>query len=523
MLDQSDRFTIGTSDERFRVLVNAVSDYAIFMLDPGGHVASWNAGAERFKGYASDEIIGRHFSQFYTPEDREAGIPAIALHTARTTGKFEAEGWRVRKGGTRFWAHVVIDPIRDEAGNLTGFAKVTRDLTERREAQQRLEEAREALFQAQKMDALGKLTGGVAHDFNNLLTAVLGSLELVQRRVADDPRTASLVSNAIQAAKRGANLTQRMLAFARRQELKPEVLSIPAIVANLVELLDRSLGDSITVVTRMGAAIGRVCIDPTQLDMAILNLATNARDAMPDGGPLTIDAREEVLAEGNRVGLPAGPYVALSVIDEGEGMDAATLARATEPFFTTKAIGKGTGLGLPMVHGLAEQSGGRLLLRSQPGAGTTATLYLPVYQGPVEPGETCRSPVDSGRPANKPLSILAVDDDALVLMNTAAMLEDKGHEVTLAYSGEAALERLKSGKRFDLLITDHGMPRMTGAQLVELAQALDPSLPVILATGYAELPPGVASSIPRLSKPFLQDELLRAVAGVLRKPSSGAN
>src|SRR5690348_288357 len=213
--------------ERFQLLVSAVRDYAIYMLDPAGHIVSWNAGAERFKGYKAEEVIGRHFSMFYTPEDRERGIPELALKTAQTSGKFETEGWRMRKDGGRFWAHVVVDPITDSAGNLVGFAKITRDLTERREAQDKLEKAREALFQSQKMEAIGQFTGGVAHDFNNLLAVVLGGLELVQRRVGEgDPQLHRLLDNIRQAAQRGANLTQRMLAFARRQELKPELVDV---------------------------------------------------------------------------------------------------------------------------------------------------------------------------------------------------------------------------------------------------------------------------------------------------------
>jgi signal transduction histidine kinase len=298
----------------------------------------------------------RHFSLFYTEEDIARGIPATALQTSERTGKFEAEGWRVRKDGTRFWAHVIIDPIRSPSGALLGFAKVTRDLTERRQAQQHLDEAREALFQAQKMEAIGQLTGGVAHDFNNLLTAVLGSLELVQRRIGDDPRIAPLVANAMQAAQRGTTLTQRMLAFARRQNLNPEAVAMPALINEMTDLLDRSLGANLSIVVRFPPAMGSVLVDRNQLEMAVLNLAVNARDAMPRGGAITIEAREQELAAANTFALPAGRYAVLSITDHGEGMDETTLLRATEPFFTTKGVGKGTGLGLSMVHGLAEQS-----------------------------------------------------------------------------------------------------------------------------------------------------------------------
>ena len=498
------------SEEELRLLVQSVIDYAIYRLDPTGRVASWNAGAQRIKGYLPDEIIGQHFSRFYTEEDRAAGEPARALATAEREGRFEKEGFRVRKDGTRFWAHVVIDPIRDADGRLRGFAKITRDITERRDAQQKLEKAREALFQSQKMDAIGKLTGGIAHDFNNLLTAVLGSLELVQRRIGDDPKVAPLLANAIQAAQRGASLTQRMLAFARRQELKPETIDIPSLVSGMTDLLDRSLGSNITIVTRFPPTMGPVLADRNQLEMALLNLAVNARDAMPDGGTITIEARERELAPANAFALEAGPYTVLSIVDHREGMDDTTLQQAMEPFFTTKGVGKGTGLGLSMVHGLAEQSGGRLVLASEPGEGTTASLWLPVMRGAAQ-AETGATPVEGSSAADKPLSILAVDDDALVLMNTEAMLDDRGHDVTTAYSGKQALEILRRGEKFDLLITDQGMPGMTGAELIEIVRAEQPDLPIVLATGYAELPPGMATGVPRISKPFLQNQLLQIV------------
>src|SRR6266851_2075803 len=288
--------TLQHSQDELRLLVQSVIDYAIYRLDPTGRVASWNAGAQRIKGYLPNEIIGQHFSRFYTEEDRAAGEPQRALATAEREGRYEKEGFRIRKDGTRFWAHVVIDPIRDPDGRLRGFAKITRDITERRDAQQKLEKAREALFQSQKMDAIGKLTGGIAHDFNNLLTAVLGSLELVQRRIGDDPKVAPLVANAMQAAQRGASLTQRMLAFARRQDLKPEAIDIPSLVSGMTDLLDRSLGSNITIVTRFPPTMGPVLADRNQLEMALLNLAVNARDAMPVGGTITIEARERELA-----------------------------------------------------------------------------------------------------------------------------------------------------------------------------------------------------------------------------------
>jgi PAS domain S-box-containing protein len=425
--------TLADSREEFELLVQSVTDYAIYRLELDGTVASWNAGARRIKGYAPEEIIGQHFSRFYTDEDRAAGEPQRALDTARHEGRFEKEGWRVRKDGTRFLANVVIDPIRGPDGRLRGFAKITRDVSERKDNEHKLAQAREALFQAQKMEAIGQLTGGVAHDFNNLLSAIIGSLELVQRRGADHPRSPLLLANALQAAERGAILTRRMLAFARRQDLQAEPTDIGVLLAGMTELLDSSLGAGISLSIRQAPGIKPVMVDRNQLEMAVLNLAVNARDAMPEGGSLILNLDDRTLAAENELGLPAGRYVVLSVIDHGTGMDAETLKRAIEPFYTTKGAGKGTGLGLSMAHGLAEQLHGRLHLDSTPGRGTTASLWIPVTQQAVAPASATAAS-DSAPAALAALDILAVDDDALVLTNTVAMLEDAGHRVKIAYS-----------------------------------------------------------------------------------------
>jgi PAS domain S-box-containing protein len=503
------------SQEQFRLLVQGVTDYAIYLLSPEGKVASWNAGAERIKGYAPDEIIGKHFSQFYTEEDQAAGLPQKALEIATREGRFEKEGLRVRKDGTKFWANVVIDTIRNSDGSLLGFAKITRDITERMKTQQALDETREALIQAQKMEAIGHLTGGIAHDFNNLLMAIQGSLELLQRRLSKgDPKVAQLLNNALQGAQRGAALTQRMLAFARRQDLKLVALRVPALVQGMTELLQSSLGPSIQIETRFLLNLPKAHADPNQLELAILNLAMNARDAMPKGGAIIIEARERTVT--NEPVLKPGQYVCVTVTDTGAGMDEATLQRAMEPFFTTKGIGKGTGLGLPMVHGMAQQSGGRLLLRSKPGLGTTAELCLPV----APPDAASAGQEMAPRMASslgRELTILTVDDDPLVALNTSALLEELGHRVFSAPSGMRALEILRREEDIDLVITDQAMPGMTGSELVSKIRAGKPGFPIIIATGYAELPPGEAEGIPRLAKPFRQQDLAEAIAGAVAR------
>ena len=498
------------SDEQFRLLVQGVTDYAIYMLDPRGIVSSWNAGAHRSKGYEASEIIGQHFSRFYPEEDRLKGMPQLALKTAAAEGRFEKEGWRIRKDGTRFWAHVVLDAIRDDDGQLLGFAKITRDITERQQTQRELEVARQALFQSQKLEAIGRLTGGIAHDFNNLLTAVLGSLELLRKRLPEeDPKARTLLENAVLGAQRGSALTQRMLAFARRQDLKPESIDIPALVEGMKGLIEHSIGPSIRFTSHFPGRLPLARTDANQLEAVLLNLVVNARDAMPHGGAIEVSAREEEIEAESVTGPGPGRYVCLSVVDNGHGMDEHTLSRATEPFFTTKGVGKGTGLGLSMIQGLAEQSGGKLSLRSEVGSGTTVEIWLPAAAAgsavtpavaPVEP--TSREEV---------LVVLVVDDDPLVLLNTAAMLEDVGHTVVQASSGPEAMEAVARVADIDLVVTDQAMPGMSGVELADIIGAYRPDLPIVLATGYAELPPGVETSLPRLAKPFNQAELVAAV------------
>jgi PAS domain S-box-containing protein len=487
------------SEQQFRLLVEGVTDYAIYMLSPEGTVASWNAGAQRIKGYAPSEIIGEHFSRFYTEQDRQTGEPMKALAAADLHGRFEKESVRVRKDGTPFIAHVIIDAIRSNEGALVGFAKITRDVTEKKKAERSLETAREALFQSQKMDAIGQLTGGVAHDFNNLLAAILGSLELARRRVPDDEKLVRYLDNAIQGARRGAVLTQRMLAFARRQELKPLAVDLKELVESMSGLLKSSLGPGILFQQSFPEKLRRVSADPNQLELAILNLAVNARDAMAKGGLLRLEGRQE------------DEHVRLLLIDDGEGMDDETLRRALEPFFTTKGVGKGTGLGLSMVHGMMEQLGGKLTISSDKGKGTTVELWLRNADG-AERDDAVASAANNGGAARKRsrLSILVVDDDSLVLANTRDMLDDLGHHVIEAASGSEAVRVLSQAANLDLVITDYAMPTMTGVQLAEEVRRLQPGLPVILATGYAEIPSG-SVDLPRLSKPFCQQDLINAI------------
>ena len=503
-------------NERYRLLVDAITDYAIYMVDVDGFVSSWNAGARRLKGYEAAEVVGQNFSRFYTEEDKSKGLPQTALRTAAAEGRFETEGWRLRKDGSRFWAHVIIDPVKDPAGLVVGFAKITRDLSERKRAQEALEKAQHALAQTQKLESIGKLTGGIAHDFNNLLTAITGCLELLEKRLPpDDARAKSLLQNALHGAARGSTLTQRMLAFARRQELKLETIVLQSLIEGMIDLLDRSLGPEIVLHVDLADDLPPVLADANQLEAAIINLTINARDAMPNGGTIRISAHSLHVDADEPHGLRPGNYLSLSVADHGQGMDAETLAHATEPFFTTKGVGKGTGLGLSMVHGLAEQSGGKLSISSEQHRGTTVELILPAGRAADVPiSTTAPRPSDESFAAVGRHTVLIVDDDDLVLISTAAVVEDLGYAVLMADSGSAALKLLATQSDIDVVVTDQAMPGMTGVQLAQIIFATHPTLPIILASGYAELTVPI-DGMRRLAKPFRRADIAEAIASAI--------
>ena len=398
---------------------------------------------------------------------------------------------------------------------------LNRDLERRIEQRTReREQALAQLFEAQKIDTIGQLTGGVAHDFNNLLMAMLGCLELLKKRLAGDPTAQRLLDNALKGAERGAALTQRLLAFARRQELRPEAVELPGLIAGMRDLLGRSLGPGITIVEQVSERLPPVLADANQLELALMNLALNSRDAMPGGGELTISAAEEVIETGSPLGLAAGRYVRLSVVDSGDGMDAATIARAAEPFFTTKGTGKGTGLGLSMVHGLAAQSGGALRIESEPGGGTQVHLFLPKAERAK--AKLARKDAEGDLDLKARATVLLVDDDVLVSDGTAAMLEDLGHAVIEANSAAMALDLLAAKPEIDFVITDHAMPEMTGVEFAKVVRSRYPDLPIVLATGYAELPTGLGADLklPRLAKPFLQRDLAQMIAQQRRQAPS---
>lgn len=507
------------SEQQFRLLVQGVTDYAIYMLDTTGHITNWNAGAQRIKGYTRDEAVGSHFSRFYTDEDRAAGLPDRALSTARSEGRFESEGWRVRKDGTRFAAHVVIDALRDPTGALVGFAKITRDVSEKRAAAAALKRTEQALQQAQKMETIGKLTGGVAHDFNNLLQIISGNLQLLLLELSGNAAAQSRVNAALNGVNRGAKLASYLLAFGRRQALDPKVVNIGRFVMAMEDMLCRTLGESIEIETVVSGGLWNTLIDVTQLENALLNLAINARDAMESAGKLTIEMGNAYLDE-NYVRLhpdvAAGQYVMLAVSDTGTGMPPEVLTQAFEPFFSTKPEGKGTGLGLSMVYGFVKQSGGHVQIYSEVGHGTTVKLYMPRS---LKAEDTIAAPAPAVARGGSE-TILVAEDDAQLCGTVVEMLTQLGYRVLKVHDAAGALTIIESGIHIDLLFTDVVMPGpLRSPELARKAKLLLPDLAVLFTSGYTQnaivhggrLDPGVEL----LPKPYTYDALARKVRHVL--------
>ncbi len=493
-------------------------------MGPDGLLREVNEAWVDYTGYNRNQAIGHSFAKFLDPGSallyRQQAVPEL-IDTVPAMESRSVEYRLIKASGEIADIVLTARPERDATtGRFLHSLTVINDITARNRAEA-------ALRQAQKLEAVGNLTSGVAHDFNNLLMIILGSLELLARRLpADDARAARLVDAAMQGATRGTALTSRLLAFARQQELTPLALDPRVLLAALQPMLTQLLGPAITIDVDLPAGLWNLCADPNQLELALLNLAANARDAMQQGGRLRLSARNATVAEtaSSFIGLraqptaKAGDYVVFMVSDTGIGMDETALARAADPFFTTKGPGKGTGLGLSMVHGFAVQSGGALLLSSHPGEGTTVELWLPRTTEPVRDAAiTAPVTARAASPAGPSLRILLVDDDPLVVAGTTGMLEELGHAVIRAVaSGEEALAVLRRDGDFDLLLTDHMMPGMSGMQLAEQARALHPALPVLLASGFAEIDGAVAAEWPRLRKPYGLRDLSAALAALGR-------
>ncbi|QPF94510.1 PAS domain-containing sensor histidine kinase [Bradyrhizobium commune] len=493
------------SERSFRLLVEGVADYALYMLDPTGIITSWNIGGERIKGYSSEEIVGQHFSRFYTETDRANGKPARALGIARDKGRYEEEGWRVRKDGSFFWASVVIDPIYED-DQLIGFAKITRDITERRDAQIKLEAMQKQLAESQKFDALGQLTGGVAHDFNNLLMIISGSLHILKKSGTEDAKLDRAISAIETATRRGAALTSQLLTFARRQSVNPQAIDFAERIASIREVLDAGIGSSVHLAFDVARDLWPIRTDASELETALLNLVINARDAMPDGGTVTISARNVVMDET----LLAGEFVAIDVADTGLGIPSDVVDKIFEPFFTTKPIGKGTGLGLSQVHGFAHQAGGTVKVASELGKGTAFTILLPRgTDAPVRDTTEAMAFRGSG-------TVLLVEDNPDVAVVSIGLLEQLGYRVHRVPDAEAALRELEHNG-VDFVFTDIVMPgKMDGLSLAHHLRQIRPGLPILLATGYSEAAADVRGDFPILRKPYEIHELSEAIAKLPR-------
>jgi PAS domain S-box-containing protein len=501
--------TLRDTARQFRTLIGGVTDYALFMLDPNGLVVNWNAGAERIKGYSADEIIGQHFSRFYTDRDRAAGLPARALQVAAQEGRYEVEGWRVRKDGSLFWANAIIDRITDENGTVIGFAKITRDITERRNAQMALQEAQAQRAQAQKMEALGQLTGGVAHDFNNLLMIVGGHLQSLKKLVADDEKGRRAAEAIELATKRGATLTRQLLTFSRRQTFHPTLTNLSERIEAFRNMLATSLDASTRLTANVSAGTWPVLIDASEFELALVNLALNARDAMPpQGGVITISAENVELTPQQTPARLQGEFVALSVADNGTGIAPDILPLVFDPFFTTKGPSRGNGLGLSQVYGFAHQSGGTVTITSELGRGTCVTLYLPRGMAAPKPGAERNAPLEMPEGG----TALLVEDNPEVAKVTEQMIEQLGYRVRRAGGAKEALE-LAEGTTFDLVISDIVMAGpMDGVGLAHTLRQRQPDLPVVLVTGFSSSVAEAEREFPILRKPFEVSDLGRVMA-----------
>ena len=495
------------SERQFRLLVNGVTDYALYMLDLNGIVTNWNVGAQRIKGYTGAEIVGQHFSKFYTESDRAAGLPAHALHTAATHGRFEADGRRVRKDGSIFWANVIIDPIKDEKGKLIGFSKITRDITERQEAQKAIEATRAQVAQVQKMEALGQLTGGVAHDFNNLLMIVSSYIPAIKKLAANDAKGMRAAEAIELAARRGATLTRQLLSFSRRQSLNPEVIKLGEIVEAARPILTSVLGVSVTCVTTILPDVWPIRVDVSELELAVINLIVNARDAMNHGGTVSLAAENVRLGPGDVDAGLEGDFVALTIADTGHGIPPDILAKVFDPFFTTKEIGKGTGLGLSQVHGFVHQSGGTISIKSTMRQGTRVTLFLP-----RAPEATTTETISDAPPMHVGgRKVLLVEDNPEVAEATRELLARMDCVVETVGNAETALRALDLGE-FDLVLSDIVMAgSQNGLELARLIRQRRPGVPVILATGYSEAAAQAGGEFIVLRKPYDASDLNKAL------------
>jgi len=505
----------------FQILIEGVVDYAIFALDKEGHVTSWNSAAQKIMGYTAEEIIGKHFGISYRPDERRAGAPNRALELAIQRGKHEVEGWRIRKNGTPFFITGSVSSNRDDAGNLLGFINILRDATERRDAEEKLVQAREQLAMSQKMEAIGKLTGGIAHDFNNLLMIIGGSAQTFARLL--DPKLPRAIEAIQTAAKRGESLTRQLLTFSRHQHLSPMVVDLNASIKNMRTMIESSLRGNIVYNENIGDGVWPVKVDLAELELAIVNIAVNARDAMPNGGTFTLSVSDVTIDREIGDNRLKGAFLAIAFSDTGTGIPPNLLSKMFDPFFTTKEVGKGTGLGLSQVYGFAHQAGGTVTADSKVGQGTTITVYLPSSADEQITSEEVSAAKTKTQHSQRQ-TVLVVDDSADVAEVTSSLFEHLGCETIYRESAEAALKLLEAGTKIDLVFSDIVMPgTIDGVGLAREIRSRYPSLPVALTTGYSDAAKAAPSNLRILRKPFdteaLRDFIHDITPPRLLKPS----
>ena len=501
--DQSNRQVAETklaferSKRHFQILIEGVVDHAVFLLDRSGRVASWNSTAQHIIGYTSDEIIGKHFGVFYRPDERRSGEPNRVLELAVKNGKHAVEGWRIKKNGTLFFVTGTIRAIHDDDGNLIGLANVLRDATERRNAQEKLVEAREQLAMSQKMEAIGKLTGGIAHDFNNLLMIIGGNAQTFERLL--DPKLPRAIEAIQTAAKRGESLTRQLLTFSRRQHLSPTIVDLSASIKNLRPMIESSLRGNIVYNEAIDPEVRPVKVDLAELELAIVNIAVNARDAMPNGGTFTLTVGNVPADDTSGGDEENGDDVAIQFSDTGVGIPPNLLSKIFDPFFTTKEVGKGTGLGLSQVYGFVHQAGGTINAESKVGQGTTITVYLPCcFEKDIAKDIPAMDAPRSQRP-----TVLIVDDSAEVAEVTSSLFERLGYDTDYRDSADAALKYLAEGTKIDLVFSDIVMPgTIDGVGLAREIRSRYPDLPVVLTTGYSDAAQAAPADLKILRKPF---------------------
>ena len=496
----------------FQFLIDGVVDYAIFALDKEGHVTSWNSSAQKIIGYTAEEIIGKHFGTFYRPDERRAGAPTRALECAMQKGKHEVEGWRIRKNGTLFFVTGSVSSYGDDLGNLSGFINILRDATERRDAEEKLVQAREQLAMSQKMEAIGKLTGGIAHDFNNLLMIIGGSAQIFARLL--DPKLPKAIEAIQTAAKRGETLTRQLLTFSRHQHLSPTVVDLNASIKNMRTMIESSLRGNIVYIENLGDGVWPVRVDLAELELAIVNIAVNARDAMPNGGSFTLSISDVTIDQAIGDNRLRGVFFAIALSDTGTGIPPNLMSKMFDPFFTTKEVGKGTGLGLSQVYGFAHQAGGTVTADSKVGQGTIITIYLPFCADEQITGPAAKTKGQSSQRQ----TVLVVDDNVDVAEVTSSLFETLGYETVYRDSAEAALKLLDAGTKIDLVFSDIVMPgTIDGVGLAREIGSRYPGLPVALTTGYSDAAIAAPPSLRILRKPF-DVEALKDLVQDIRSP-----